>query len=711
MILILLCSFLSFLCAAETEVDSLENYPLIKDARNYKKSTGGKSIDAQGILLTTKTEKKLFGENNFNSLNDYDTKYPWRYMVTTNCKKGSPESLVKLVTKLTTKLLPVSHKFRLAILIGINERMGSNTDIDVPFDWGPFEVHRTDFEALEIPILFIYTPWTAYRDAPEEMIPEDIIRNIKQLSDQLIQQSKNPKLTDRQKENILKKVEKIDTEDRTHGYPFGKMRTHLLSNQYTKDFVNKFSNKSPVFFHIQDADFTNLQTYPLCYDFGAPTELPLIKDTNYLLRKYDYLIAAMHNRNNCFPAIVGGAHVYDPEEELGNISKHAKKWTRFASEMGNLIKHILASFQPYGLYFHEPNTMCLAPQTIKYLYYEKEKTIPAFLKRLQDNGIEFGMDSEIQDFTRTLFHGLNDDLCRMGMIFSPQLTLATSMKRSGRPFNIRFSGTFDSSSKKFNDWERDDIVAIHGMPQEIIDPNGWMCNVTTSFAQHRSSDSRTILCNLFSIFDPHALTGIQYAPSGFYEILVKYKKIIDEQKTEIKSIFQNLLTAYDKLGQGNLAAFYILSAAWEAGQAMRIMFLDHLEAPKMPANKKLILPLLVEERKVLADRINYKLDNKSPFSNPHIISLLDLDKIPKNICISDMLLYLINITYKHTGTYKETGEIIGMSASTISKIIKDQSVSPTARNKYKSRLGVDDLNKEFSDLPKPVRLKYIENFK
>jgi hypothetical protein len=247
------------------------------------------------------------------------------------------------------------------------------------------------------------------------------------------------------------------------------------------------------------------------------------------------------------------------------------------------------------------------------------------------------------------------------------------------------------------------------MPQEIIDPNAWMCNVTTSFATHRKADRRTLLCTLFSAFDPHALSGAnaKYAPSRFYEILIGYEGEITRQKQTIKDIFQNLLAAYDELGQGKLIAFYMLSAAWEAGQTMRIMFLDHLSAPLMPAGRILVIPNLTNTRKLLADRLNYRSDRGHPFPNANVISLLDLDGVPRRISASDMLVTLVKAVYKQTKTYKKTEEIIGMSPAVVSGILKDEKVSPTTRNKYMSRLD-KDIKVEFPDLPEPVRLDFLE---
>ena len=141
---------------------------------------------------------------------------------------------------------------------------------------------------------------------------------------------------------------------------------------------------------------------------------------------------------------------------------------------------------------------------------------------------------------------------------------------------------------------------------------------------------------------------------------------------------------------------------------MRIMFLDHLEAPPMPAGRILAVPNVADIRKLLADRLNYKSDRGHPFPNAQIISLLDLDGVPRRINVSDMLVALVKAVYKQTKTKKKTAEIIGMSTAVVSVILKDETVSPTTRNKYKSRLD-KDISDEFPDLPEPARLTYLES--
>jgi hypothetical protein len=143
----------------------------------------------------------------------------------------------------------------------------------------------------------------------------------------------------------------------------------------------------------------------------------------------------------------------------------------------------------------------------------------------------------------------------------------------------------------------------------------------------------------------------------------------------------------------------MLSAAWESGQAMRIMFLDNLIAPVMPARRILTVPALLHERKLLADRLNYRVDRGHPFPNPFIITLLDLDSVPRRMPTSDMFVELVKSVRKHTKTKKKTSEILGVSTSVINKILETESVSPATLNKFVSILGQEDINTKFPEIP------------
>ena len=92
-------------------------------------------------------------------------------------------------------------------------------------------------------------------------------------------------------------------------------------------------------------------------------------------------------------------------------------------------------------------------------------------------------------------------------------------------------------------------------------------------------------------------------------------------------------------------AFYIFSAAWEAGQAMRTMYLDHLERP---SGLTLKVPHLEEERTFLGRQLAYESRGQyATLPNPFIITILELDKIPSALTPKDMVEMLANRLYAH----------------------------------------------------------------
>ena len=96
--------------AMEPVADSIDNYPVVCDPRNFKAATGGKSTKPQGIPLYAQSECLLIGEK-FLALPNIDgEEYPWRYMVTMNCKKGNTDDLMLMVEKLATQLLPQAQR-------------------------------------------------------------------------------------------------------------------------------------------------------------------------------------------------------------------------------------------------------------------------------------------------------------------------------------------------------------------------------------------------------------------------------------------------------------------------------------------------------------------------------------------------------------------------------------------------------------------------
>ena len=352
-------------------------------------------------------------------------------------------------------------------------------------------------------------------------------------------------------------------------------------------------------------------------------EEPLIPaNQNKLLMKFDKVIAHHKVQNSRLPIIVGGAHVYSPEEDLEEYlddlsineslnTSQSKYWTRFTSEMGNNIKHVIGQQHPYGLYFHEPNTVVLSPVSAERIL-KKEKSLnwKNIYQRLA-KGISFGIACEMQDFTRSLFKDASDEVCQQGMVFAATTVLSTSMKRGKKPFTIKFKGEYDRESNKFTNATKEDLSAIRGMNQEIIKSNPWRSSVATSFNSHLVCDALPFVSQTLRLFDPIDFLDPTKKKS-FEKALILYNSTIKENIKDIRELFHNLQGHYDKLNQGSLIALQIITAGWETGQIMRFMFLNHLEPPS-----NIVIPLLTREdqdiQRFLAKRFNFVFDTINPF--------------------------------------------------------------------------------------------------
>lgn len=241
-----------------------------------------------------------------------------------------------------------------------------------------------------------------------------------------------------------------------------------------------------------------------------------------------------------------------------------------ASEIDNGLKHIIGQYQPYGLYSHEPNTLLLAPVCIR-------KLVPRITKDL-----EFGIDSEIQDLTRKLLKKCSTEDCAELMKFSAFTILATSMKRTGKPFYRQFSGKWSETSTQFEGWTKADIRRLHGLPQGIMNTNKWANCVATSFAKFRKHDGRSHLAKLYRLFDPYYMCDHikdHDFPNSFYTTLLEYNEKLNME--EIKNTFQMLSNAYDE----NTASCMV-TIAFNCGQFMCSMYLAHLTPPKNIENLK-----------------------------------------------------------------------------------------------------------------------------
>lgn len=617
-----------------------EEYPEVKDKRNYKESNGGKGVPPQGRILEEST-KTLFipGPRIIN----HDEEVPsWNYIVSMNCRRGD-RSVKEILTDVASQLLPSEERYRLGIILGINEKVG----VDHPLDYDPTwevilggEEVREDISQYNIPILITYYQWTSFREDP----------NNKFLSASGVRRQMMGKLsqlrTQRQKDVAIQKLRSVDAR---HQFPFGKAREYLLGTQDAINLIASLdSPQSGVYIHIQDSDYICLREELKFSDLEAPTKQHVMPaNDNYLFKKYDALIDGFKTCSNHLPVVVGGAHVYSPQEEMStylrerqlskldsDVSKH---WTRFGSEMGNRLKHIIGIQQPYGLYFHEPNTLILSPHSARRLLQsEKESGWKDIYKNLAA-GFKFGIDSEVQDFTRMVFNGASDSLCRSGMVFSSNTILSTSMKRGKKPFTIECEGTFDEQTQKFKGSTSKNLTKLRGMSQEVIKPNQWMSNVTTSFKLHRLTDTRKVVSNLLNLFDPLGKLD-PGNPASFTYYLLNYEEYLLQSQLQILEVCRTLTTNYNKLNQGFAVAKAMISIAWECGQVIRLMLLDNLMPPqgtKIPSNH-----IGGEVRTFLSQRFSFQTIHTGGFSlNPFVEFLLSYraptKPIPIKIIISN----------------------------------------------------------------------------
>lgn len=588
-------------------------------------------------------------------------------------------NILEILTKLSSQLLPLDEKCRMGIILGVNERVTVEKAYDYIPTWEDLLPNTDLLEALDLPILIVYSQWTSWREktADTACSPQEI---GKEIQDQL------GELTDCQRQAAY---QKLLQQDKSHQFPFGRMRGHVLNHPSSEKFLKDMegATRTPVYVHIQDSDFTDLQTQPLF----SPCPLPLAsRPTPFLFKHFDALIAYRLSEG-VMPLLVGGAHVYSPGEEIEDTSEDSRYWTRFGSEVGNKAKQIMGRYQPYGLYFHEPNSLVLSPHSLAFVQLGDSAAI---LKK-QYPCFSFGIDSEMQEFSRNIMNGLPDSACRQLMMFSARAVLATSMQRGGsqRNFSIDYDGTYNKRTTRFENWTMASIRSIHGMPQEILHPNKWACSMCTSWKQHRVRDSRKQIANLFNMFDPYKLSQGQ-TQQIFWRNLVQFDALILVRRADIKALFSFLGTAYDKQGKGNLVAFYMLSQAWETGQMMRLMFLDHLKKPLESPSA----PKLIDTRKFLSLGEQYqKTSSYLVVPNSFIIEILELNKVPRPFSRAYIVEKFVRFTYSHHRNNKaKTARLLGTSPSTITKLLK-QTSPQTAKKIYTAlrEIGTEELCEKY----------------
>jgi hypothetical protein len=593
-----------------------EEFSEVKDKRNFKEKQGGKTVPAQGRIIETSTKTLEISPRPISI--EQGTYPPWNYVIAMNCRRGdrSPAEIVHHVTQ----LLPVEQHHRLGIIIGINEKVSIEHPVDYNPSWDEILGGKEVQESLRhynVPIILVYYQWTSFWEHTLN----------KTLSASEVRQLMAAKLSHIRAERFIQTAkEKIRPVDETHQFPYGRARSHILGIPETHHFIAQFdSPRSEVYIHIQDSDFISFNETPKFAMFQNPDVDSLIPpEESYLLSKYDRIITEQRKRNGRLPIIVGGAHVYSPQENMSDyLQWHrkialdtvaCKEWTRFGSEMGNALKHIIGLQQPYGLYFHEPNTLILSPVSANRLYASEKSADWKAIYRKLAGGFQFGIDSELQDFTRKLFNGSSDSVCRMGMVFLATTILSTSMKRGKKPFTIQYSGTYDERSTKFIDCTQDCFKTLRGMSQEIMHPNKWMSTVATSFASHRNCCARKVLCGLFNIFEPLGKLNPRDA-EHFRPFLVNYEEYLLRNQSTICDVFRSLISFYNKKNQGNAIAQNLISLSWECGQAMRLMLLDSLSNPEGIITHPQVGKIA---REFLARRFN----SLSAEPNPHATALL-----------------------------------------------------------------------------------------
>jgi hypothetical protein len=626
-----------------------DEFPLVRDNRNFKESSGGKGVPSQGrIINLPQIQKLVLNEEKFQQLPAGDK--DWSYAVAMNCRRGD-RSVFDIVREVEFNLISKNQDQRVGLVLGINERLTVDHPLNFMPSWADIfgtPDYLTAFSHFKIPVLLVYFQWTSFRESVNNSQLGAL--QVRELIAQRLHSVQNT----RQNEFALHTIREQDS---THQFPFGKAREFLLENSETKSFIARLHrNNSRVYVHIQDSDFISFQEPLMFGNFQGYTPL-LPANSNRLLEKFDAIIADHKSRYGRLPIIVGGAHVYNPTEDLSayivqqqippkdNLnSVSAKNWTRFASEMGNNTKHIIGQQQPYGLYFHEPNSMVLSPASAHLLGQQEQSPEWQKIYIRLSAGFHFGIDSEVQEFTRGLFKDAKDEVCRQGMVFSSTAVLSTSMKRGKKPFTIKFKGTYNEATKRFVNWTNADLSAIRGMSQEIIHPNKWCSNIATSFANHRQGDARKFICQALKLFDPIELLDSS-KPQSYLSGLYNYNDTIGHRKNEIRTLYNNLRGYYNGFGKGEVIAFQIITAGWETGQLMRLMFLDHLQPPL-----GVIVPPITDLdqniRIFLSTRFNLRSNLVDPTNpgNPFVAELLNLTPIVQTIKITPTIAQIITIS-------------------------------------------------------------------
>ena len=192
-----------------------EDFPLVTDRRNFKESKGGKGVPPQGSILDDSLRSLEISPTQTQSLHPLDKK--WRYAIAINLRRGD-RSIEDIVKDIATKLIRPDQQNRLAIILGVNEKI----NFDVPFGYAPSwseilggEKIQERLKIYNIPILLNYFQWTSFRE--ERSNPLVSSAQVRQK----VFERLNHIQSNRQRDGALDHLRK---EDNSHQFPFGKSR-------------------------------------------------------------------------------------------------------------------------------------------------------------------------------------------------------------------------------------------------------------------------------------------------------------------------------------------------------------------------------------------------------------------------------------------------------------------------------------------------------
>lgn len=611
-------------------------YKIEKTVKKGKK--GGKSVKNMGAVLSRGSYSLRRIPKNQSTLPD---SIHFCYAVVVVKRLIESRLTQEFIYDYSHQLLPHEEaKQRLAIVIGENERETLDMpDDDLPDTPGRREARKTarvnkkneiehhyrNLNIYEVATVIAYFCWQANwinRKTSEKI-------DIKQVNEEFFKLSSvNPSRAHRLKRYECK---------RAH-FPFGEARTFLYNLASVQKLFQVMKERTNVhggaklYLVNQDSDYIELNHSPIFYPLLqlASTKNNMLSKTLYeiksssdaremLLEKCDKAIKQFHNEQRRYPEFFGGGHNYSPNEDLPEITKTrgfseldinaCKMWTRFGSELGNAVKHLIGQYNPYGLYFHEPFTIHLWQS---------------------NRPIKFGPSSEMQDYSRKKLKN-NRENTKDYAKYHAGMTLTSSQKRAPteEQFLRKFKGQYYKG--KFYGWSCQDICQLQDMPQEIFTSNEWANVIATSYDWAKKItngsvkskdvrftsnmqlwnlkcgkpwDARSVLAWLYNLYDPHYMTflyekeqcknfdwqefihskersKVSYSENTFYFMLnaANYKAQIPDnnslRKKQLSSIQEELVRIY-----GNECSDEIIAIAKQTGELRQMMFAAVMAEPK-----------------------------------------------------------------------------------------------------------------------------------